>query len=1164
MNQRSLRTHKLKNLLRDRILLIDSAMGTSLMKAGLTADSFGGEQYEGCNEALNLYSPEVISKIHQENLASGADILESNTFGGTPTVLGEYDLSDQAYEINKRGAEIAREACKSFEESGRDCFVAGSMGPTTKSLSVTGGISFRELQQDFYTQVKGLWDGGVDYLLIETCQDTLNIKAALLAAEQFFKDQGESIPIAVSATIESTGTMLAGQGVEALCTSLEHVDLLYIGLNCATGPLFMTDHIRSLAAHTSSLVACVPNAGLPDEEGNYLESPEMIATQLERFASEEWINLVGGCCGTTPEHITVMKEKMSRFKPRIPTVSPRFQVSGIDNLEITDEMRPVLVGERTNVIGSKKFRNLISDENYDLAADVARKQVKAGAQIVDVCLSNPDREELSDMVNFMPYLIRRVKTPIMIDSTDAKVFEEALQFCQGKSILNSINLENGEEKFLEVAGLVRKFGAAVVVGLIDEDPDQGMAVSCERKVSLAKRTYDLLVTKAGIPPQNIIFDPLVFPCATGNEEYIGSAIETVEGIASIKKMFPECKTVLGLSNVSFGLPMAGREVLNSVFLNLCVEAGLDMAIANSQKIKRFASIPENEKLLALDLLYNKGDDPIAAFANYFKKRKASPVKIEELPLDERLKNHIVEGIKEGIEANLDEKLKEMEPVDIINGPLMDGMRKVGVLFNNNELIVAEVLASAEAMKAAVSHLEPHMEKEETTSRGSFMLATVKGDVHDIGKNLVDIILTNNGFKVHNLGIKVTPEKLIASYLELKPDIIGLSGLLVKSAHQMVSTVSDFQSAEISAPVLVGGAALSAKFVHTKIAPAYGGEVFYAKDAMEGLKLSQDIRDPENYDQLLAQNKDLREKFEAKVSSKPKVERPISTERSSKISMAPIPSPEDFDRHRITNTPVDEIWRYLNLQMLFGKHMGFKGGFEKKLEAKDPKALKLVEQMEEVKSIYRSLTQPKAVFQFFKAASNGNTLYLLEQKDDRSYKFDFERQAKEDGLCLADYIHPLKENVKDNEVHLSSKNMDCQDNLCLFVVTAGEGVSRRAEELKEQGKYQMSHMLHALALETAEAYAEFIHHMIRRFWGFDESSLSMPEILKAKYQGQRYSFGYPACPNLADNEKLFKMLKPEDIGCQITEGYMMDPEASVSALVFHHPQATYFVASSSPD
>ena len=847
------RIDALKSLIADRILIMDGAMGTQIQARNLGPADFGGEEYEGCNEYLNITRPDIIANIHRAYLEAGADILETNTFGATALVLGEYGLADYARRINREAAVIARKVSDEMAERqpGRLTFVAGAMGPTTRTISVTGGLTFDELAADYHQQAAGLIEGGVDMVLLETSQDTINVKAGLEGIDRAFAELGITTPVAVQGTVEPMGTLLAGQDAEALYTSLAHRDLLWVGFNCATGPEFMTDHVRTLSGLSQTNIACVPNAGLPDEDGNYNESPEMLAATLGRFAENGWLNVAGGCCGTGPDHIRKIAAAMSGKPPRNAKPPLASRVSGIEAVLIDPDSRPTIIGERTNVLGSRRFKRLISGDRFEEAAEVGRRQVRNGAHILDVCLQDPDRDETSDVIKFLDQLNRRVKAPIMIDSTDADVIEESLKRLQGKSIINSINLEDGEERYQRVVPLARRYGAALVVGCIDDDPHQAQAITRQRKVEIAQRSHQLLTEKYGVAEQDIIFDPLVFPAGTGDVNYVGSAAETIEGVRLIKAALPNTKTVLGISNVSFGLPAAGREVFNSVFLYHCVQAGLDMAIVNSEMMQRYTTIPEAERELSEDLIWNRGDDPVAAFAAHFRDR-APRSTVEErlaLPLDERLAKCIIEGSKEGLANDLDLAMQERAPLDIINGPLMAGMDEVGRQFNANQLIVAEVLQSAEAMKFAVSHLEPHMERSDAAVRGRILLATVKGDVHDIGKNLVEIIMSNNGYHVVNLGIKVPPQDLIAGYREHLPDIIGLSGLLVKSAQMMVETVQDFRVAGIRAPVMVGGAALSNRFTRLRIAPEYDGLVAYAPDAMTGLALANLIQDADERERM---------------------------------------------------------------------------------------------------------------------------------------------------------------------------------------------------------------------------------------------------------------------------------------------------------------------------
>ncbi|MGH7906714.1 MAG: homocysteine S-methyltransferase family protein, partial [Candidatus Binataceae bacterium] len=918
----------------------------------------------------------------------------------------EYGLGDQARLLSRRAAMIAREAADAVSRPGRPRFVAGAMGPTTKSISVTGGVTFDELASAYQEQAEGLLEGGADILLLETVQDTLNCKAGLAGIERAMQKLGIAAGVAVSGTIETMGALLAGQDVESFYVSLANRDLLWMGLNCATGPDFMTDHLRTLAEISRFPVACVPNAGLPDEEGRYNESPEALARKLERFIGAGWINLVGGCCGTTPEHIRMLAQVADGKRPRALSRIKRAVVCGVEPLAIDDGMRPIIVGERTNVLGSRRFKRMIAEDKFEEAAEIGRVQVRRGAQVMDICLQDPDRDELADLTRFLDIVIKKIKVPIMIDSTDAHVIEAALKRTPGKSLINSINLEDGEERFKLVAPLARRYGAALVVGCIDEDKQQAQAVTRERKLAIAERSYRLLIENYGVEPEDIIFDPLVFPVGTGDRNYIGSAVETIEGIRIIKAALPRCKTILGISNVSFGLPEGGREVLNAVMLYHCVQAGLDLAIVNAEKLERYHSIPEEERRLAEDLIWQRGADPIAAFADHFRGREAKPdvERDKSLPLDERLAHHILEGSKDGLTEDLEEALRTRAPLEIINGPLMDGMDEVGRLFNNNQMIVAEVLQSAEAMKTAVAYLEPFMEKSESLTKGRVVLATVKGDVHDIGKNLVDIILTNNGYRVINLGIKIPPEDLIRAFKEHSPDIIGLSGLLVKSAQMMVSTVQDLTSAGIGCPIMAGGAALSARFTRTKIATEYDGLVAYAKDAMEGLDLANQIMDEERRNQLRRKLDAETERLLAAAGNKAASSNAIRRTGSAVAPAISVPLPPDLNLHVLPGHDLEEIFAYVNPVMLYTRHLGFRN-FENALAANDHKARELHAAVERVKDVMlaREDIKAKAIYRFFPAQSDGDRTLFISTPDGRTLEsFVFGRQSDEPGLCLADY------------------------------------------------------------------------------------------------------------------------------------------------------------------
>jgi 5-methyltetrahydrofolate--homocysteine methyltransferase len=1130
---------RLREAVTQRILVLDGAMGTMIQGAGLVAADFGGAQYEGCNEYLNLTRPDVIRSIHAAYFEAGADLVSTNTFGCAPYVLGEYGLAERAYEVALAAGRLAREVA-----GGR--FVIGAMGPSTRSISVTRNVTFDEVRAAYALQAAALIAGGVDALLLETAQDTLNVKAAALGVRAAMREAGVDLPLMISGTIEPMGTMLAGQGVEALYVALEHLDLFSIGLNCATGPEFMTDHLRSLAAMSTRYVSVYPNAGLPDERGQYAETPASLAFKIKRFADEGWVNFVGGCCGTTPAHIRALKALVDGRAPRVPARLEPQAVSGIEVFYPADDNRPLFVGERTNVIGSRRFKELIVAEQFEEAAEIGRAQVKNSAQVLDVCLANPDRDEAADVDRFMAQITRKVKVPLMIDSTDAQVIEAALRHCQGKSIVNSINLEDGEERFEKVVPLLRAYGGAVVVGCIDEDKRQGMAVTRQRKLAIAERCHDLLTGKYGLPARDLIFDALVFPVGTGDANYIGSAVETIEGIRAIKGRFPECKTILGISNVSFGLPPAGREVLNSVFLYHCTKAGLDYAIVNTERLQRYPSIPEEERRLAEDLIYWRGDDPVAAFAAYFRERRTMAPAAATLSLDERLARYIVEGSRDGLIDDLNAKLQEAAPLDIVNGPLMRGMDEVGRLFNDNQLIVAEVLQSAEAMKAAVAHLEQFMEKAASATRGTIVLATVKGDVHDIGKNLVDIILSNNGYRVINLGIKIPPEDLIAAYHTHKPDAFGLSGLLVKSAQQMVVTAQDLRAAAIEIPLFVGGAALTRKFAAMRIAAEYGGLTLYAKDAMNGLDLANQLFSAPTREALVARIR--REQAELAAvpvpvpETVPAAPTPAAPRRLERVT---VPVPPDLERHVLRDVPLGQVYPYLNVQMLYGKHLGVRGPVERLLESGDAKVLEVHEIVEELKrdAVGRGLLHAHGAYRWYRACAAGDTLTLLDAAGREAARFDFPRQPAGERLCLTDYVRE-----------------DADDYVALFAVTCGAGVRELAAAWKDRGEYVRSHALQALAIECAEAFAEMLHSRLRTLWGFpDPPELPISEKLKAHYRGIRVSFGYPACPNLADQATLFRLLEPQSFGLTLTEGFMMDPEASVSAVVFHHPAAKYFKA-----
>ena len=1155
----------LQNDLKNRILLLDGAMGTMIQKQNLTADDFGGEKYEGCNDYLVLTKPEIIKNIHKEYLKSGSDIIETNSFGALDIVLKDYDLEDRAFEMSKRAAELVNEAILEYRSENPDdtrhLYVAGALGPSNKSISVTGGVTFDELVHTYYTAVSGLLAGGVDLILFETIQDTRNLKAAYLGLKKAM-EENYTVPLMLSFTIESTGTTLAGQTADAFYYAVNHMHPFSVGLNCATGPEFMTQFLKTLNDISNTYISVYPNAGLPNEDGEYEETPVTLANKLEPFFKNKYLNIVGGCCGTTPDYIKEIKEKTVNYEPRNIDKDKNFNnLSGLISLE-TPKDRPIYVGERTNVIGSRIFKNLIAQEKFDEATEVARLQIKGDADVIDVCLANPDRDEVADMKAFLEKVSKFAKVPIMIDSTDINVVEKGLTYLQGKGIINSINLEDGEEKFKKMAEVIKEFGAAVVVGLIDEE---GMAVSLEKKIKVARRSYELLTKKYGIDERDIIFDTLVFPVATGDQKYIGSASATIEAIREIKKEMPNVKTILGVSNISFGLPIAGREVLNTYYMNKAYEAGLDFAIVNTEKIIPMDEISDEEKELSENILFHTDDENVSKFANFYRDKKATKKKVDvsNLTAEEKVANLVVEGSKKDLTILLDELLKKYTPIEIINGPLMTGMDEVGRLFNKNDLIVAEVLQSAEVMKASVAHLEQFMEKDESSVKGKIIMATVKGDVHDIGKNLVGIIIGNNGYEVIDLGINTPAEKIRDAVVKEKADFLGLSGLLVKSAAEMVNTVAVLREAGISIPIFVGGAALTEKFTVNKIEPAYENNiVIYSKDAMTALSDLNKMIDEKKFEEFreyLQKRRDLLLIKDEKELQKLKVKQTVSDIKDKdgtfdyskieipKYNFEKIYKPETLNKQIITNIKAKDVFPFINLQMLIGKHLGLKWIVGKMLEKQDPRTVKMYNEIKDIIEHGDEYFDITAIYKYFpvrrKYGKEKNEFSLEILSDDLSKvieTFNFPRQKYGQYLSLNDYVNP-----------------DGIDYVGFFVVTAGEKSRIVSNELKAKGEFYKGHLVNSIGLELAEATSEYIHQIMRKDVGIIDKELQMEDILKANYQGNRYSFGYPACPDLSDQKKLFKLLKPEIYGIKLTDEFMMYPEASVSAIVFSQPFCKYF-------
>ncbi len=1084
----------LKAALCERLLILDGAMGTQLPPSS-------------CPEELLLSAPGLVAAVHERYLQAGADIIETNSFGATRPLLAEHGLADKTLEINRTAAKLARQAAQRHSTPDKPRFVAGSMGPGTRSLSLGGAITAAEVSAAHAEQAQGLIEGGADLLLLETQQDTLNIKASLRGLETCFQKLQRRVPVILSVSIEQSGAMLAGQNIEALADSMAAWGLLGLGLNCATGPDLMADHLRTLSLLWPGFTIAYPNAGLPDEQGLYGESPASFADKVSRLCRSGSLNIIGGCCGTTPEHIGAVARALKGCPPRRPPQRRRWSLAGLESLDLAACPRPILAGERANVVGSRLFKELIAKEDFAAAVEVCRRQARAGARIIDICMANPNRDEKTDMGRMMELLAPLMRVPLMIDSTDPAVVETALERCPGKCLINSVNLEGGEGRLAHIAALAQRYGAALVAGTIDEDRDQGMALTRQRKLAIARRLHELLTKKYKLPEESIFFDGLVFPAASGDEKYRASAMETIEAVRLIKSQFPRCGTILGISNVSFGLPAAGREILNAVFLHRCVEAGLDLAIVNPEKLLAYEKIPPPERLLAERLLQGEG---AAEFADHFRKSSPQPRTVPRLEMTaaQRVEEAVVSASRDGLPQALAALLKTMDAPAILNGPLMKGMSRVGELFGEGRLIVAEVLQCAQIMKLAADLLEPHLPQGHQAGRATIALATVKGDVHDIGKNLVHVILKNNGYRIVDLGTKASAEQILAGVRQHQAQALGLSGLLTRSCQEMAVVAEELKQAGVEIPLVAGGAALSARFVAQKLAPQYAGPVFYAHDAMSGLSIFNALFDASKSAALLEQNNREQDGLRsqpspAMVAASPTVPQPLPPSLNA-------PTPPDFDLHAIDDLDPEAVWRAVNPQMLYGKHLGVKGAVARMLD-NDPKVQDLAQRVATWRNQARQqgLLKTRAVFRFFPCRTDTHMLLL--------------------------YSSPLRK--KEIARFSFSRPLPSMDFMALLAVSAGAGIREAASKLQDAGEYLQSHALSALALETAEAGAQVLHDRIRQLWGLGE-------------QGARYSFGYPACPDLAQQARLLELLDSQrTVGIVLTEGDMMAPEASVSALVF---------------
>jgi len=1119
----------LLELARERVLVLDGGMGTGIQFRQPSLDDFEG--HEGCNEWLNLTRPELIADIHREFLAAGCDAVETNSFGAFSVVLDEYGVGERARELAEASARIARGAADAMSTGDRPRFVVGSMGPGTKLPSL-GHIGFSALRQAYEPMVEGLLDGGVDALLVETCQDLLQLRAAVDAVRRVCARRKTRVPLGIQITIEQTGTMLLGTETLAALSAVLPLRPDWVGMNCATGPEAMREHVGTIARHSPHPVSVLPNAGLPrsiDGRMVYDLTPERFAEVLCEYVDAFGVAIVGGCCGTEPRHLRALVERLgSRSAPKRRVEALEAVSSLYQSVDLSQQPRPLLIGERTNANGSRRFRELQGAGDLDGMVQWARAQQDEGAHVLDLCLAYVGRNEVEDLSSLVPRLNTELQAPLMIDSTRVEAIEAALERLGGRSIINSINLEDGEQRAREILDLARRFGSAVVALCIDEE---GMARTPQRKKEVALRLADL-AGEYGLDPADLLFDPLTFTLGSGDPEYRDSALATLEGLRRIKEAIPGARTLLGLSNVSFGLKPAVRRVLNSVFLHRALDAGLDAAILHAGRILGAGEIPE-ELLDACQRLIDNDrsrGEPLEVLLG-----SAGVVSVaaeeEHLPVEERLRRRIVAGRRDGLEADLDEALQSHAALEIINEILLEGMKEVGELFGAGRLQLPFVLKSAETMKAAVRHLQPHMETSSSQSRGSFVIATVRGDVHDIGKNLVDIILTNNGFRVENLGIKIPVEQLIEVIQRDPPHAVGMSGLLVKSTLVMRDNLEAFNTAGIDLPVVLGGAALTRKYVEADLRRVYRGPVYYARDAFEGLQLMEKITggDPPDASPRVV------------VEDSGEDTAPVTVEMPEEVSA---PTAPYWGVRPVDGLKLEEVWRYLNRAALIKGRWGYtRAGLSREdyqrllAEEVEPAIARLRES-----AVTDAWLQPAALAGWFACRRAGEALEIFSTPEDGTprWRLVFPRQRKPPYRCLADWFR------KDRDV------------LGVSVVTMGAVATEYCHRLMESDSYHAYLLAHGFAVESAEALAELVHARMRRELGINGDDAADPkEILRGRYRGQRFSFGYPACPELEGQQVLAEMLQWERIGVTLSEEMQLHPEQSTSALVLHHPRAEYF-------
>jgi 5-methyltetrahydrofolate--homocysteine methyltransferase len=1127
--------------LKKGVILFDGAMGTQIHDLNPTNEEWDGKL--GCSEVLNLTVPDKIQHIHEKYFAAGSDVVETNTFGANEIVLAEYDLQDRTIEINRIAAEIAHKAANKFKDKPR--FVAGSIGPGTKLLTL-GQTDFDTMYKSYYAQAKGLIEGKVDLFVIETCQDVLQIKSCLLAVTDAMAEHNVKVPLIVSVTVETTGTLLIGSEIGAVLATLAPYDIDVLGMNCATGPDHMRPYIKQICQQFAGPVICQPNAGLPQNvNGNmaYTLTIQEFVETLSSFVQEEGVQIAGGCCGTTPEFISALNTKLKNIDVKSRQPQPTWSVASLFSTQtLHQNPGPFFVGERANTNGSKKFREYLLANDWDGVIDVAREQQNTGAHGLDLCVAYTGRDEAADMKEAVRRIATQINLPLFIDSTDVAVIEQALKLYGGRAVINSINLEDGEPRAHKICELAKRYGAGLIALTIDE---KGMALTVEQKVEVAKRIYNIAVKQHGLHPQDLIFDALTFTLGSGDEAMKDSGKYTIDAIKAIKKELPGAFTILGVSNISFGLNPYSREILNSVFMAEAINVGLDLAIVNVKKIIPLYKLEDKDVNMCLNLIYNKdAKKSLFDFIEHFDKKAGTQQHVQEeddsLPVNVKIKNKVIQGNRSGLEPLLMDVLKDHKAIEIINTMLIPAMKIVGDLFGEGKMQLPFVLQSAEVMKFAVDKLQPFMEKTDEQSLTSIVLATVRGDVHDIGKNLVDIILSNNGYKVYNLGIKCEIDRILQEAERVNADAIGMSGLLVKSTVVMKENLEEMKSRKVNIPVLLGGAALTRSYVDDVCGPIVDAPVVYCTDAFDGLETMQ----------LIKENR-LSEYIQTLKENKPKVSRNIVKKNVEEKEIVRrdinIPKPPFWGDKIIEDINLETVYSFLTETVLFRGRWGYRRGkmtkedYEKLLHTRVRPEFELLKKQ----CAEKALLVPKVIYGYYPCNSSGEEVIVYKPNTNEEWlRFAFPRQTAAPHKCVADYFLPTE--------------FGQRDVIVLQVVTVGEKADKEALRLYKSNAYKDYLLFHGLSVEAAEALAEYVHLRIRKELNIaEEDGKTIEDFVVQQYRGSRYSFGYPACPDLAENRKLFELLKPERIGIILTEEDQMVPEQTTSAFIVHHPQAKYF-------